>query len=132
MGQKKQMTQRSRPIFVSFLYIRLKHKVLRNAYKLKDKQERKNTYLSDDLTSDQQTKRRDLRCLHAYAKSMQIDSKLRGDAIIIDGVRYAHDNIDKLPHEITLENAKIVEVQDGHAFQSEHAFLSSLYECEFT
>ena len=63
---------------------------------------------------------------------MNIDSKFRGDAIIVNGVKYTHGDIGKLPHEISLENAKIVEVQDGYAFQSEHAFLSSLYECEFT
>ena len=90
MGQRKQTTQRPRPIFVSFPYIRLKNMVLRNAYKLKNKEERKHTYLSEDLTPEQQSARRDLRCLHAYARSMEIDSKLRGDTIIIDGVRFTH------------------------------------------
>ena len=117
---------------MSFPYLRLKHKVIRNAYKLKEKEERKFTYLTDDLTQDQQLKRRDLRCLNAYARSMNLDSKFRGDAIIVDGIRYTHEDINKLPHEISLENAKIVEVQDGYAFQSEHAFLSSLYHCEFS
>ena len=56
-GPKKQTTQRPRPIFVSFPYMRLKHQVLRNAYKLKEKEERKFTSLSDDLTQDQQSKR---------------------------------------------------------------------------
>ena len=61
---------------------------------------------------------------------MGIDSKLRADAIVIDGTRYTYDDIDKLPHDISLENAKVIEVQDGHAFQSEHAYLSSLCEIE--
>ena len=37
----KQTTGRPRPIFVSFSYLRLKHMVLPNAYKLKDVPERK-------------------------------------------------------------------------------------------
>ena len=131
-GPKKQTTQRPRPIFVSFPYMRLKHKVLRNAYKLKEIEECKYTYLSDDLSQEQQSKRRDLRCLNAYAKSMNIDSKYKGDAIVVDGVRYTHVDIGTLPHDITLEHAKVVKVQDGYAFQSEHAFLSSLYHCDFT
>ena len=61
---------------------------------------------------------------------MGIDSKLRSDTIIVDGTRYTHAEISKLPHEITLENAKIVEVEDGYAFQGEHTFLLSLYEVE--
>ena len=64
----KQTTGRPRPIFVSFPYLRLKHMVLRNAYKLKDLPERKYTYLSDDISVEQQRKRRDIRCLHGYAK----------------------------------------------------------------
>ena len=110
------MTQRPRPIFVSFTYMRLKHKVLRNAHKLKDKEGHKHTYLTDDLTLDQQVKQRDLRCLNSYARSMNLDSKLKGDAIVVEGVRYTHSDIGKLPHEITLENAKIIEVADGYAF----------------
>ena len=128
----KQTTGRPRPILVSFPYIRLKHMILRNAYKLKELPHHKNTYLSDDISVEQQGKRRDLRCLHAYAKSMNIDSKLRPDAIVVDGTRYTHEDINKLPHEISLENAKIIEVEDGYAFQSEHAYLSSLYEVEIT
>ena len=61
---------------------------------------------------------------------MGVDSKLRNDAIVVDGIRYKHHEISKLPHELSMENAKIIEVEDGHAFQSEHAYLSSLYEVE--
>ena len=117
MGQRKQTTGRPRPIFVAFPYMRLKNQVLRNAYKLKDNQGRKFTYLSEDITPEQQTKRRDLRCLHTYAKSAGLDSKLRSDSIIVDCKRYTHDDIDKLPDEITLENAKVVQVANGYAFQ---------------
>ena len=130
MGQRKQTTGRPRPIFIAFPYIRLKSKVLRNAYKLKNNPERKFTYLSEDITPEQQSKRRDLRCLHAYAKSMGVDSKLRSDTIIVDGISFSHADIGRLPHEITLENAKVIEVEDGYAFQGEHAFLSSLFEIE--
>ena len=130
MGQKKQTTTRPRPIFVSFPYLRLKSMVLRNAYKLKELEGRKHTYLTDDMTPEEQSKRRDLRCLHAYARSIEVDSKLKGDSIIIDGVRFKHGDINKLPHELSMENAKLIEVQDGYAFQSRHAFPSSLYMCK--
>ena len=82
------------------------------------------------MTPEEQSKRRDLRCLHAYARSNDIDSKLKGDSLIVDGVRYKHEDIGRLPHSLTMENAKIIEVQDGYAFQSKHAFPSSLYECK--
>ena len=52
----KQTTGRPRPILVSFPYIRLKHMILRNAYKLKELPHHKNTYLSDDISVEQQGK----------------------------------------------------------------------------
>ena len=71
-------------------------------------------------------------CLHAYARSIDVDCKLKDYSLIIDGLRYKYEDIDKLPHNLSLENAKIIEVQDGFVFQSRHAFLSSLYECKVT
>ena len=41
MGQHKQTTGRPRRIFIAFPYIRLKSQVLRNAYKLKGKNQRR-------------------------------------------------------------------------------------------
>ena len=82
------------------------------------------------MTPEEQSRQRDLRCLNAYSRSLDIDSKLKGDSLIVDGMRYKNDDINKLPHSLSMENAKLIEVQDGHAFQSRHAFLSSLYECK--
>ena len=121
MGPNKQTATRPRPILVIFPYLRMKSCVFRNAYKLKTIESRKNTYLSDDMSPEQQSQRRDLRCLHALARSKGIDSKLRGDTIVIENVSYNHGEIGCLPHDLTLENAKIVKVQDGYAFQSHHS-----------
>ena len=48
----------------------------------------------------------------------------------MDNKRYSYSDIDNLPEGITMENAKIVAVDDGHAFQSHFAFPSSMYPCE--
>ena len=72
------------------------------------------------MSPEQRSQRRDLRCLHALACLKGIDSKLRGDTIVVENVRYNHGEISRLP-----------QVQDGYAFQSHHAFLSSLFECDF-
>ena len=131
MGPSRQTAIRPRPILVIFPYLRMKSCVCRNAYKLKTIESRKNTFLSDDMSPEQQSQRRDFCCLHALARSKGFDSKLRGDTIVIENDRYNHSEINCLPHKLTLENAKIVRVQDGYAFQSHHAFLSSLFECDF-
>ena len=55
--------------------------------------------------------------------------KLRGNILIIDGIRYTYKDIDQLSHGLTMENVKLVKVLDGYAFQSHYAFLSNMFPC---
>ena len=48
----------------------------------------------------------------------------------MDNKRYAYSEIDVLPEGLTMEQAKMVTVDDGIAFQSHHAFPSNMYPCE--
>ena len=50
-----------------------------------------------------------------------------GGALIINEQRYSYRDIDKLPEGISMEAAKLVELEDGWAFQGHHAFLSTMY-----
>ena len=50
----------------------------------------------------------------------------KGKALIIDGQRYSYDDIGDLPHNLSLENAKIVQATDSVVFQGKHAYLSNL------
>ena len=42
-------------------------------------------------------------------------------------MQYTYQDLDDLTDGITMENAKMVNVQDAIAFQSHYAFLSSMY-----
>ena len=57
-------------------------------------------------------------------------SSVRGGALIINEQRYSYRDIDKLPEGISIEAAKLVELEDGWAFQGHHAFLSTMYPCQ--
>ena len=72
---------------------------------------------------------KELRAVSAFPKSQGIDSKVRGTNIIIDGKAYVHKDMEALPHDLTMEKAKVVEVEDGIAFQGKHAFLSNHHPC---
>ena len=50
------------------------------------------------------------------------NSKVRGTKIIFDGKAYAHKDMEALPHNLSMEKAKIVEVEDGIAFQGSMLF----------
>ena len=130
LGPRRPGIDRPRPILVVFPFLRLKSQVFRNAHKLRNMEKYKKTYLSDDLPPKIQSERRDLRSIHALARVKGINSKLRGGSIVIDEIRYSYADINNLPHDLTLENAKTVTVEDGVAFQGHHAFMSSLYRCE--
>ena len=56
----------------------------------------------------------------------------RGGALVIDDQRYTYRDIENLPDGISMENAKLVEVDDGWAFQGHHTFLSTMHKCKIT
>ena len=51
--------------------------------------------------------------------------------LVIDDKVYKFEDIDELPHGLTLEKAKIIATSDGWAFQSHHAFLSNMHPSKF-
>ena len=55
---------------------------------------------------------------------------MRGGALIVDNKKYSYSEIANLPEGITMENAKLVSVDDGMAFQGHFAFPSNMYPCE--
>ena len=75
----------------------------------------------------QQEERRDARSLIALARSKGLASKQKGSAVIIEGVRYPPRDFPALPHGLSLEAAKTVQVTGGLAFQGHHSYLSNMY-----
>ena len=117
--EKQQQGNDRRSIMLSFPFLTYKHEIYRNVYKRKNIKKWKGVYLQDDLTPQGQEKKKDSRAIYAFAKSKGIDIKMRGNNLIIDSVRYGPDN--KLPHDLSIANAKTVKVKDGLAFQGKHA-----------
>ena len=76
------------------------------------------------MTPIEQRQAKDLRCIYAAGKSKGLDIKLRGNILIIDGIRITYKDIENLPYELTMESVKIIDVIDGVAFQSNYAFLA--------
>ena len=82
------------------------------------------------MTEETQEIQRDLRCIAASARSKGHRAQVRGTALIIDDKKYSCSDIDDLPFDLSLENAKIVDTPDGVAFQGKHAYLSNLAPCQ--
>ena len=128
LGALKTGIARPRTIKVQFSNVKIKTEIFKNIGKLKTIVAWKGVHLSDALTPKEQKQAKDLRCIFALGKAKKLDIKLRGNVIIIDGIRFTHKEIDSLPYDLTMEAAKIIPVDDGIAFQSEYAYLSNMYK----
>ena len=106
--------------------------LFRNSFKLRKSQKYKKIYLVDDYSHETQEKLKEMRAVSAFAKSQGIDSRLKETNLVIDGKTYPYKDMGGLPHNLSIEAAKVVEVEDGVAFQSKHAFLSSHYPYKIT
>ena len=129
IGVKNDKVKRPRAVKVCFLFVRCKNELYKNSYKLKKSQKYQRVYLVEDYPPKVQDQMKVMRAISAFAKSQGIDSKMRGPKIVIDGKASTYGELKHLPHNLTIERAKVIEVEDGVAFQSKHAFLSSHYPC---
>ena len=123
-------SRRPRNILVKFNSLYWKQEIFKNIIKSKDSEKWKGVHIQDDLPQEVLEQRRDMRCLAALAREKGHRASLRGGALVVDEVRYSFNDIGDLPNGITLENAKLVKVEDGWAFQSHHAFPSSMFQCK--
>ena len=129
IGIRNDKSTRPRAVKVSFPFLRYRHILFKSTYKLRNTQKFKRVYLVDDYPQDVQENIKELRAVSAFARSKGIDSRVRGTKIVVDGKDYTHKEMSNLPYNLSIENAKVIEVEDGVAFQGKHAYLSSHYPC---
>ena len=130
LGPINDRATRPRSIKVQFSNNHFKFDIFKNIQKLKGKEQWKGVHISDAVSLEEQEKRRDLRCIYAAGKAKGIDVKLKGTSIVIDGIKFGHDDIRNLPKGLSIEDVKIVKTKDGTAFQSHHAYLSNMFPCK--
>ena len=61
-----------------------------------------------------------LRCISRQQKLEllnRIDARVSGNALVIEGRRYSHQDVGELPHGLSLEKAKTITCKDGITFQ---------------
>ena len=84
MGQLQNNQRKGRAIKIKFSATFFKQEIYKNISKLKGNTNWEGIIVSDVLMQEEQSQRRDLRCIAAYAKSIDIDAKVKGDKLIID------------------------------------------------
>ena len=121
-----------RPIVVVFLRLSYKVQVFKSLRNLSGLPKWSNIYLNDDFTPLQKIQIGELRSISALARNKGLDSRVRGNALFVDGHRYGYNDVSKLPEGLTIEAAKTISVDEGKGigFQSKHSVFSNMYECQ--
>lgn len=91
----------------------------------------KQIYLNDDTTLQTRKLREDYRSVAALAQANGSNVKVHGDGIIIDGRKFKHGEADQLPNNLSLANAKTIQMDGGIYFCSEHSYMSNFFPAPF-
>ena len=88
-------------------------------------------FINDDVNESTRKKREDMRAVALLCKWKNINDRLHSDSIVINGRKFTEHQLDSLPPDLTLADAKTIKTDKGILFQSEHSFLSSFHEAPF-
>ena len=124
-------TAAPRPIAVTFVREGRKAEFNKSLKNLKNVDTWKSVYFGDDLTEQQKSEARDLRGIAAHAKTKGHKATVRGTTLHLDGNRYSHREIHRLPVDLSLEAAKQLEFDQGKGigFQGHPSMLSNMASC---
>ena len=120
---------RPRATLVKFANVNKKHELYKHVKNLGQSDKWKYIRIQDDLPVEIQNERKEMRCLAALARDRGHNATMKGNALIVDDIRYLYKDLDDLPEGINMTNAKLVKLEDGWAFQSHHAFCSNMAKC---
>ena len=129
IGTKSEQSTRPRAVKLRFPFMRCKSELYRNSFKLKKNQKYQKVYLVEDHPTKILEQLKEMRAINAFAKSQEIDSKMKGTKLVIDSKAYSYAELKDLPYDLSIERAKTIEVEDGVAFQSRHSILSNHHPC---
>ena len=88
--------------------------------------------MNEALSPKELQQAKDLRCVFAAGRAQGLDIKLKGNTLIIDGVRLTYRDINNLRYGLSMESVKILKVEDGYAFQSHYAYMSNMFKVDIT
>ena len=122
---------RPRSVRIVFYKSTVKSSLMKGLKHLKGNQYWSGVSIGDELNDLERRQFMDIRAMYFLAKSMNMDTRLRQRAIIIDKKSYPHHMLDRMPYpELTLEKATTATTPDGLLFRSNHNRYSNLYPCK--
>ena len=120
-----------RPIIIRYITHSARDSVLYAARELRNKPP--NLFINEHLPPEVKAQRAELRTVSIQARKAGANNvKLTGDKLTINGKTYTYENIDMVPAEYSLQEARTVRVNtETTAFYSKHSYLSNFYPAPF-
>ena len=126
-------TQRPRPIKLRCATTLQKGEIFRALKKIHSKEKFKNVSLSNEANKEDLIIRKEVQMLYNEAITKpNVQAKMRGNKIEIDGRTYDRSSFDNLPHGITRQSAATVITTNEVAFQGHCSPYSNLSLVSFT
>ena len=119
--------KRPRTIKVVFDNLQARNEVYYARAALKQSQQYKGIYITDDVTIDTKKARENYRSVAALARTLKTEVKLHDDGIIIEGKKYRLFDKESLPSKFSIKKAKTIEVNGAVYFHSEYSYLSNFF-----
>ena len=119
-----------RAVLIVFTKQSTRDKVYRARMEIKNNQACTNIWINESLDEEQRQERSEMRALSELAKEEGYESRTVGDTLIVQGIKYTHQNINQLPENLTLARAYTRVTEDSIYFQSQHSWPSSFAPAE--
>lgn len=120
-----------RRVFTSFTSQYARDFVMANSYKLHyNFASTVKLYLNEDYTDETKRKRNDIHKYVDYMKERNHQVEKKGEAVIVNGKWYSHEELKPLPPGQRLSDSRKIYKNGVVAFQSEHSPLSNLFPCQ--
>ena len=121
-----------RPIVVQLYDESFKYEIFKNVKNIVGNDKWKNVYINEELTADQTNKMKMMRAISGFAKSVGMETRIKGTSLICEDKKYGLDDLLNVPEKISIENAKTIEYNNIVVFQSHHSYLSNMSKSEFS
>ena len=118
---------KSRDIIVRFLWFQDREQVWKNKYKLKST----NIIMKEDFPMEVENRRSRLYQIMKAAKKNNHKAKMIADKLIIDGVQYKVDTLDKLPTHLQPANLATKISEKAILFYGKDSYLSNFFPAPF-
>ena len=127
LGGRSDIDTKGRDIIVRFLRYQDRMKVWNNRRKLAGT----NYFISKDFPGEIQKRRQRLLPVFKEAKRRQKKVSLVADKLILEGVRYTVESLDKLPPELQLTGLSMKITDHAVLFYGSDSYFSSFYPAKF-